>query len=398
MDEPCPKRITVTDLKPYRHMNQATTLYFPDTICVPDAAARLLLFFDKMYYYLPAESGPTAAGDRDLLQERGLCQGYVPAPLGSDLDRFNRTVRDLQTNLYEYGERLQHLAAASFAAGKIPDLDEISVSSLVAAMSSGPGPRVEKPAQLDDRQHELWQSRIILKLAEGYDRDKEEIDARLAKLVRSEQVILASLKGEDEDERFADLPLPGPVEGLQTKADPLRQRMRAWTSLFLADANKDLREAPAVLSTSRGDVIALLLEAYTERTQRQAGILLSLPVPGRSAMPAETLIAGRDAFRAEVREVFDSLLKLLEGAAVGRAVCPADAKKETLGRERLAVWTEALRHHFPSPVNSQGLLTVYCLENTPLAGLLAQTFLPSRHRRSVTDRRPTVLIAHLNME
>jgi len=373
-------------------MNQLTTLYFPDTVSAPEAEARLLLFFDKMYYYLPAESRPTAMG------EPGLCQGYVPAPLGDDLDRFNRAVRELQANLYEYGERLQHSFAASFAAGRTPDHDEISVGSLVAAMSGRPWPKAEKPSLPDDRQHELWQARIILKLAESYDLKKGEIDVRLAKLARSEQEILASLKGEDHDERFEDIPLSGAVEGLQTKADPLRQRMRAWTSLFLADAKNDLGGTPAILSTSRRDVLALLLEAYTERTQRQPGILFSLPVPGRNVLPAATLVGGRDAFRDAVSEVLDSLQKLLEDTATGRAVRPAGGREETLDRDRLQVWTEALRRHFPTPVTSQSRLIVYCLENTPLADLLTLTFLPSRHRRPDADRQQTGLLAYLNME
>ena len=400
METVFPKRITVTDLKPYRHMNQPVTLYFPDTISVPEAAARLLLFFEKVYYYLPAESGENGRGKPDLLRELGLYQGLVPAPLGNDLDRFNRAVRDLQTNLYEYGERLHHLAAASFAAGKIPDHDEISVSSLIAAMSSGSGAgsKVGEPPSFDTRQHELWQARIVLKLAESYDREKEEIDARLAKLAHFEQEIVSSLKGEDQDERFDEITLPGPVEGLHTKADPLRQRMRAWTSLYLADTHNELSQAPDILSTSRRDVVALLLEAYTERTQQQPEILFSLPVPGRSSLEVETLAGNRDAFRFEVSEVLDYLQKLISDTATGKMPCSTGVEDETLDRDRLAVWTDALRRHYPPKGNSQGLLTVYCLENTCLADLMERTFLPSRQQRSVTNRPSTGLIAYLDIK
>jgi len=374
-------------------MNQPTTLYFPDTVGVPESAARLLLFFDKMYYYLPAESGPPTPEER----ERGRCQGYAPAPLGDDLDRFNRAIRDLQTNLYDSSERLRHSLAASFTAGKKPDRDELSVGSLVAAMSCGPGPKIEKQSHTDDRRHELWRARIILKLAEGYDREKEEIDARLANLARSEQEILASLRGEEQGTRFSEIPLPGTDDGLHPKIDPLRQRMRAWTTLFLSDAQNNPIKAPCILSTSRRDVVALLLESYTERTQRQPGILFSLPVPGSGALLAETLANGRDAFRAAVSEVLDYLRKMLEDAATGRTSCPNDTGEETLDHTRMAVWTEALRRHFPSRHGSQGLLTVYCLNDSTPADFLAGTFLPSRQRRIVTDSQSSVLIAYLKM-
>jgi hypothetical protein len=378
-------------------MNQPTTLYFPDTIDVPEAAARLLLFFDKMYYYLPVESEPVATDEPDPLWAQGLCQGYAPAPIGDDLHRFNRAIRDLQTNLYDYGEKLQQLAAASFITAKKPDHDELSVGSLIAAMSGGPGPKAEKQSQPDDWQQKLWQARIILKLAEGYDREKEEIDARLAILSRSEQEMLDSLKGDDEGERFDEIPLPGPAEGLQPKADPFRQRMRAWTTLFLADAQNDPMKAPCILSTSRRETAVFLLEAYTEHTQRQPGILFSLPVPGRGSLPAEDLIGKRDAFRAEVYEVLGYLQKLLAETAAGTTPCPAGVEEKTIDRARLELWTEALRRHFPDRDSSQGLLTVYCLDNTTLVDFLTATFPPSRQRRTVTDSQSTGLIAYLDM-
>jgi hypothetical protein len=374
-------------------MNQPTTLYFPDTVAVPEAAARLLLFFGKIYYYLPIESEPTATEE----QPQRLCQGYTPAPLGDDLDRFNRAIRDLQTNLSDYGERLQQLAAASFGVGKRPDNDEISVGSLIAAMSSDPGPTAKKQSQPDEWQQELWQARVILKLAEWYDRETAEIDARLAKLANSEQEIFASLKGDDDGERFDGIQLPGPAEGLHPKADPLRQRMRAWTSLYLADAKNDPLKAPCILSTSRRDAAAFLLETYTERTQRQPGIVFSLPIPGRCSLPTGALVNKRETFRSEVYEVLDYLQNLLQDTLTGRMPCPAGGDAGTLDRTRLKVWTEAIRRHFPVQDRESCRLTVYCLENMTLADFLAGTFLPSRQRRPITNNQPTGLIAYLNM-
>ena len=244
-------------------MNQSNTLFFPDTR-VPETAAGLLLLFEKIFFYLPAEPGPAAVGESDLFCDMGLYQGFAPAPLGDDLDRFDRTIRELQVNLYDYGERLRRLSVASLTAEHSSDNDETSVSSLVSAILTNHEPIAEKEPSAGKERNELWQARIVLKLAESYDREKEEIDARLAKLSLRENEMLSRLTGDDKDEGLGKIP-SAPGGGLWTQTDPLRQRIKAWSHLFLADSENNQTHAPYILSTTRLDVVEILFDAYEER-------------------------------------------------------------------------------------------------------------------------------------
>jgi hypothetical protein len=376
-------------------MNPTTTLFFPDTTRIPETAAGLLLLFENIFYYLPAEPGPESVGESYFFCETGLHQGYAPAPLGDDLDRFDRTIRELQTNLYDYAERLKGLSVASLTAERSPDNDETSVSSLVSAILTHQSPTTEKQSSAAAQErNELWQARIVLKLAESYDREKEEIDARLEQLSHSEGQILSSLTGDDTDEKLDKIPtVTG--EGLRTKTDPLSQRIKAWSRLFLDDSDNDRTQSPYILSTTRRDVVQILFDAYEERCKQQPGIVFSIPLPDLRGLKGDELVNSRDAFRADTRDILDQVQKVLMDTATGVMRCPA-GKSEHIDPDWLTTWAETLGRHFPSADSNHGRLTVYCLDNTPLADLLSHTLQTIRHDKAVPNRYPTGLIALLD--
>jgi hypothetical protein len=376
-------------------MNQSTILFFPDTTKLPETAAGLLLMFEKISYYLPAEPEPAAVGESDLFCELGLYQGYAPAPLGDDLDRFDRTIRELQTNLYDYAERLKGLSVASLTAKRSPDNDETSVSSLVSAILTNQGPTTEKLSSTAARErNQLWQARIVLKLAESYDREKEEVNARLAKLSHSENRILASLAGDDTDERLDKIPTVSGEE-LRTKTDPLRQRIKAWSRLFLADSENNRTHAPYILSTTRLDVVEILFDAYEERCKQPPGILFSIPLPGLQGMTGDEFVSSCDAFRTDAQNIVAHVQKLLMDTASGIMPCPA-GKSEDVDPDWLTTWAKKLERHFPSADSNHGRLTVYCLDDTSLADLLTHGLQTAKSDKPAPGRYPTGLIALLD--
>jgi len=375
-------------------MNQSTTLFFPDTTRVPKTAAGLLLLFERIFHYLPAEPGPESAGESDLLYEKGLYQGYAPAPLGDDLDRFDRTIRELQANLYDYGERLRGLSVASLTAKRSPDNDETSVSSLVAAILTNHEPKTEKKSSANEGRNELWQARIVLKLAESYDREKEEIDAGLAELSRNEDEMLIRLTGDGKDEGLGEIPSVHDG-GLRTQIDPIRQRIKAWSHLFLADSENNQTLAPYILSTTRRDVVEILFDAYEARCKQQPVILFSIPFPDLQGMTGDEFVSRRDAFRTDARFILDHVQKLLMDTASGVTPCPTGTS-EHVDPDRKTAWTETLGRHFPSPDSNHGRLTVYCLDNTSLADLLAHTLQTAGNDKPAPGRYPTGLVALLN--
>ena len=83
-------------------MDQLTSLFFPDTVVVPTAMAQALLFFEKIHHYLPAERSLADNGKYHLLYNENLCYGFAPAPLGTDIERFHRVIKDMKTPLSVY--------------------------------------------------------------------------------------------------------------------------------------------------------------------------------------------------------------------------------------------------------------------------------------------------------
>jgi len=374
-------------------MNQPATLFFPDTTKVPETATGLLLLFNKIFYYLPVEPESESAEQNDFLCEKGLYQGYAPAPLGDDRDRFDRTIRELQGNLYDYGERLRGLSVASLTAAGLSDNDETSVSSLVSAILPSHEQKTEKNSAAAKEQHYLWQARIVLKLAEDFDRKKEEIDARLAELSQSEDTLLSSLIGDDTDDELEKTP-PVTDGGLRTRTDPSGQRLKAWSHLFLADSHNNQTPAPCILSTTRRDVVDIVFDAYEKRCRQQPRLLFSIPVPNLQDMNGDELVSNLDAFRTEAQGILDQVGKMLIDAAMGARKCPT-AQEEHVEPDWLAAWSEPLGQHFPSSGDNHGRLTVYCLADTSLTELLAQMLNLTGDEETVLGRFSTGLIALL---
>ena len=184
-------------------------------------------------------------------------------------------------------------------------------------------------------------------------------------------------------------------EGFRTKTDPLSQRIKAWSRLFLADSDNDQTQSPYILSTTRRDVVELLFDAYEERCKQQPGIVFSIPFPDLRGMTGNEFVGNRDAFRADARDILDQVQKVLMDTATGVMQCPA-GKSEHVDPDWLTTWAETLERHFPSADSNHGRLTVYCLDNTPLADLLTQTLKTVGNDKAVPNRYPTGLIALLN--
>jgi hypothetical protein len=215
-----------------------TTLFFPDTIIDLGTVARLLMLFDKIFHYLPAEppaarkTGPPPAADP--YTEAGLCLGYPPVPVGQELDRFWKTIRDLQANVNDYGHRLPHLSLASQGFSDNFDREEKTVSSLVGRLHSGQ-PGGTAAAAGPDLEAELWKARIVLQLAEVLDAIEEEIEQGLTGLTDREDEMLSSLKGQEEEEETEVLAATCLGSIMPEKSSISTSRLKAWSRLFLAE-------------------------------------------------------------------------------------------------------------------------------------------------------------------
>ncbi len=277
--------------------NLTSALIFPETEPAIDGMAKLLIFFDALSYYLPTESD--GANHRGNTLFTSLCTGYAPAPLGEDLFRFNRLLREMETSRPDELSRLFSAVRAPMVPGQVRDQDETSAASLYSAL--------QKDAETKTSTHHkerLWQARLILKLAEMLNRRETEVRQGLAQISSVEQHVFASLEGSGAAETDDLTELSSLDKFKHPKSDNILpdesshgtsglfipQRVKAWAELYLADS-PDLH--PLILATANPESGSTLLDGYENGWRKDPKKLFSLSIP---AVNREEIKGARDQY------------------------------------------------------------------------------------------------------
>lgn len=355
-------------------MNPLTTLFFPDTVIAPETVAQLLLFFEKIYHYLPAEQqAGTAPDEGSPYVSGGLCLGYPPVPLGEELDRFQKTIRDLEINVNEYGHRLQFLSLVSSAPAGRPDLDEKSISSLVGKLRNiqQNGDAAATPEH--DPDAELWKARIVLKLAERFDAIHNEIRQGLAGLADREHNMFKALKGLEEDGEDM-LPEAGLGGILPAEPSIMLHRMKSWSRLFVAEQKAGGSPAQHWLTTAANREAALpIFDAYAACFKSEAVVLFGLPLPSITE-PADVALDKRASFHAAMGELRDFFHNFLWQISTGERPAPESSTGQSPAAREISAWTAALQDHFALSDSPASLLSFYCFPHITLPALFNLAF------------------------
>ena len=381
-------------------MNDLTTLFFADTTLDPKIAAQLLFVFDKIYHYQPSEPVESVGEDEDFLCRQliknGLCQGYPPVPFGSELEQFKRTLKDLQTHWGDYGNRLPHLSLASMSTREPLDEDEASINRLAAAFQKKNSPTDQGISNDRTEGKDLWQARLVLKLAELLDRAERELEQGLTSLANRERDMLKSLRGSDEDDLSDGFSASALLKNSPAHPPVIRQKMKAWTQLFLAEqkTNHPLTEH-WLITTNREEPVAMFFETYTKLFKRQPTVLFTIPLPNLSGEDLNNYIGKRASFRAGADKSFAIFKDFLTKSASHTKHCPTDKPDTDTLNKAVTEWETATRHAFPDTSLSCSLLTFYCFSAAPLNMLLASTFHLAATSQCGQIRYPNGLVAAL---
>ncbi|MCF6290561.1 MAG: hypothetical protein L3J03_06165 [Desulfobacterales bacterium] len=302
-------------------MNPMTALLFPDTAPSGDIVRQLLFFFEKLILYLPAEPDPAGQPDPAAGLPGSLCRAYPPAPLGNELDRFHGLIRELEQHKQGRAGQLGTLALAVLSTALAGDRDEASSTRLRAALTRSPDKVVSA------RQGELWQARVLLRLAETLDREEQEIAAGLTAVAGSERDLLDALRGrageDDREWREPALVTPGAV---------VRQRVKAFARLYLADTDP---EQPQVLATGRFEAADPLLAAYEKLRNDPPVLRFTLPLPD----PGDISATGGDiAAYIDLRAAF----RIQAGPAIGTLTGTPGDPDGPEPDQAIAAWEKAL--------------------------------------------------------
>ena len=388
-------------------MDNISALLFPDTVPEPNNIASLLYFFNTVTYYLPVEADASPVGPQHQLLH-GLCTGYAPAPLGNDLDRFNRLIRELETSRSEELTRLFSFAKTEFTTGLPRDREESSAGTILAALHK----KTPEPSQSEPLRERLWQARLVLKLAEILDRKEAEVSNGLAAVADIEQKLYGSLRGDDEPEEDKLVSIPGsgsrqhghnspnrPQNLLPSQADLLIPlRIKAWAELFLYDS---LKPHPHILTTGHRDAAVRLIDGCENIFHKQPTRLFSLVLPIPAAIVAKSETAGEFVNQREElqADLHDSLAQInqflmdtagLTGTGPDKITTPATIEKE------VAAWNESIHRLFPGSSESSNSLDFYCFPSIAVEQLFQRLFHLDEPGTKAQTGYPTGIIAVFN--
>ena len=346
----------------------------PETAPTIHDIGSLLLFFDSLSYYRPTESDSAAIEEEDLF--RDLCIGYAPAPLGEDLNRFNRLLRELENSRSDDLARLFASAKSPIATGEVRDKTETTTGGVLAALHAD----TSKTAHIQYKER-LWQARLVLKLAEFFDRREREIREGLAHISSAEKRLFSFLEGDDSDqadfEQSADLvQLARRTENSESYSTGASSmlvslRLKAWAELFLADSCSD---RPFILTLTNPDCGSSLLDGFENIWRKIPEKLFSLSIPAIPGLGSNESINKQYFFKKnklhstvhDQCEHFNNILEQAgnQGETSGLNIHPAHVK----------AWEQAIKIEFPESAPDSRKLDFYCLPGTPPGVFLQKLF------------------------
>ncbi|MBU0681451.1 MAG: hypothetical protein KKD73_08520 [Proteobacteria bacterium] len=240
-------------------MTSLVAYHFPETdITVADVHSQLL-FFSQIFHLTPLEQ---ESGEPDE-----LCPAYTPAPLGDDLVRFKQLLAELKGNEAAfYQGRLSNLAL-EYMENRDPKTVQAIISNLHKPGTSAASASEVTSARIRE---ELWQARLLLKLAEILRQEEKVLAEGLASLEERQAELFQALKGEDLD----DL-----LQSLTATARPkfpvrIESLIKAWGRLLLAGDRQ-----PWFVNCFSGEAAEPFFEVNENISGQRPVRLLRLPLP-----------------------------------------------------------------------------------------------------------------------
>ncbi len=338
-------------------MNTNTVCIFPDTVPTDEVLFPLVQAFGPIVYLRPVENDDPAADSLPPLCRELVESGHVrfscPAPLAEDRERFLQLVDDLQNRGGDYAGQLSNLALAGLGSSRKTE----TKTSIISTLLKQTGISDAEEQQLEML---LWQARLILKLAEKFDRDQVELQKNLEQIAARENGLITELREENEQ----PFSLTRSLAAADGRTDgQLRLRLKAWSRLF------GLGSRPITATTfitTNQDSFDLLTEQYELEQNRAPRLIVKLELPG---IPGDSSSVQQSAaFNDDAAELINSLKSILaDPAAAGKqeAAAPGGADSR---------WTELLEKHYPTAENSRCTLSLYALPGINPAALFLETF------------------------
>lgn len=258
-------------------MNTLKTLYLPTTDIYSIRQFPIFLLFQNIHLIQPVEKNPdiTDPQERNNFSNSSYCQVHTPSPLGEHRDRFLHLVEDIRGRKDDYAAQLSSLTLAAMS--KAQTTGEGSERDIIKAIFTPE--EIQNDGAVDKKRAEtLWNSRLVLAIAEILDREEEEIAQRLASLEDDQAGLFKNLQGDDSEEEENPFSELIQVEKNLGAADSgnARKRFAAWNSLFLESGIEDID----LLLTTSGDTTSIIQERYEKNNDNPSLTLPGFSLPG----------------------------------------------------------------------------------------------------------------------
>lgn len=330
-------------------MQSLNSLYFPETVLPHHLRNCLLLFPDTLHLLQPVE--PTAentdkTSDDDIFMEQSICQVHTPSLLGKDRDRFLQLIEEIRTSKDGFAEQMSGLTLAHLS--KEQARGDNSHQEIMATLLGGKISPSDESIK-ESEESVLWQSRLVLALAEILDKEEAELAVTLADIDETEMALFEELRGEasansDDDDPFAEL-MRIKANLSQPRPGALKRRVNAWKTLYTSGS---LPENFWLWTTAQEEAAELLINSYEAKAGRNAVPLLLLNLPEQMYMRETDALESIKKFQekaSKIREEIIEKLTIIVSKEHLNIVDPVALLPDagTLARD----WNDLIEYYFP---------------------------------------------------
>ncbi len=350
-------------------MNSLKTFYFPVTDIYSIRQFPLFLLFQNMHLIQPVEKSPDLNNGKteSSFIKSEFCHVHTPCPLGEHKGRFLHLVEDIRNRKDDYASQLSSLTLAAMSKSSQPS--EESERDIVSAIFT-PDEIRDSEESAENKAEKLWNSRLVLAIAEILDQEEEEIARGLAVLENDETELFQSLHGSDdteEDSPFQELTkLKRNIGSADSRNE--RNRTKAWKTIF---QEADIHNVELLVTTSQLSA-NVLLEKFEEENKLPPLQLNNMKLPGLISWDEEKGFKAVSAFVNEngklLTEISDVLQDIAETDSPTQTFINNTKFSELTGQ-----WQTRMETSFPALQYGRNEISIYILPDFPCARLLTDT-------------------------
>lgn len=341
-------------------MKTLSPLYFPDTVIDSTIGLPLASCFETVHCLCPINdlSDTVMESSTDPFMDMDFCQVHIPCPLTEeDRQGFAHLLKEIRTHGSDFIDQLKMTTLASLTAhGRQQEESSGGILSALFAGTDSVKTQEDKKTAL-----ELWQARLLLKLAEIIDKEEQELSEQMSSIDTMQTEMLANLQGKgDADSNDGTSPKP------KAHTKPLssiteNHRLKAWLTLY---SHWDTDEIPIWVS-HRKSAVEELFEAYEKMSNRRAEELFSLLLPAPGTVTTESGMRTLNDFRQKAVSLHTQMDTQLDTLLVKGNTEKSDWPDTE--------WQQTIDDFFPQPDYGRATLTFYLLTSISFSQLVGKT-------------------------